>query len=67
MFAFLRTRFARFARSASPCSRIACIDDGMFEHLQAMPIAGRGAELREWLPVLWANGDTAMTSVQCRA
>lgn len=69
MLAFLRSRLAR---SAPPGDRDACmgspgIDEGAFEHLQTAPISGLGAELREWLPVAWADGEAGMASSRCRA
>jgi hypothetical protein len=69
MFAFLRSRLARSApaRTRDACIASPVIDEGAFEHLQATPIAGLGAELREWLPVAWADSEASMASSRCRA
>ncbi|MFZ5637917.1 MAG: hypothetical protein ACOY82_15155 [Pseudomonadota bacterium] len=69
MLAFLRSSLARSfsARIDDACIASPDIGEGALERLHATPIAGLSAELREWLPVAWTNGDTGMGSSRCRA
>ena len=69
MFAFFRTRRARPAadRATADCIASRTVDERTFEHLQSASGAGLGAELREWLPIAWADHEAAAACARCRA
>jgi hypothetical protein len=52
------------ALDTASCRARPAADEGTFEHFA---LAGSGTELREWLPIAWAESEAGMASTHCRA